>query len=102
MNNTEKNGTWYAQASESEQTEFRDWLITLLQERTVQVQFKKSDGTVRVMKATLDPAVAVITESKTDRVKKPNPEVCGVWDLEAAGWRSFRFDRVEEILFNLE
>ena len=28
------------------------------------------------------------------KIRKINPEVCAVWDLNAQGWRSFRWDKV--------
>ena len=63
------------------------------------VQFTKVDGTKRSMKCTLAGELipAPTEEKKTDRVKKENPDVLAVWDLEKAGWRSFRFDAILEI-----
>ena len=63
------------------------------------VQFTKVDGTKRYMKCTLASELipAPTEEKKTDRVKKENPDVLAVWDLEKAGWRSFRFDTILEI-----
>lgn len=63
------------------------------------VQFTKVDGTKRTMKCTLSESLipAPTEEKKTDRVKKENPDVLAVWDLEKTGWRSFRFDTILEI-----
>ena len=97
----DKDGQWYAQADETERQIFRDWVTGLLQSNTVVVEFIKTDGTLRTMSATLKPDVVVITESKTGRAKKENPEVCSVWDIDAKGWRSFRFDKVKSINFSL-
>jgi hypothetical protein len=35
--------------------------------------------------------------------KKPNPDVLAVWDVEAKGWRSFRWDSIKDFSteFNL-
>jgi hypothetical protein len=101
MTMNDKDGQWYAQADETERQIFRDWVTGLLQSNTVVVEFIKTDGTLRTMSATLKPDVVVITESKTGRVKKENPEVCSVWDIDAKGWRSFRFDKVKAITFNI-
>ena len=72
------------------------------------IEFVKNDGTVRVMKATLDstyiptPTVGTVTvaESNVREVKK-NDEVCKVWDAEAEAWRSFRYDRIKRISLEL-
>jgi len=62
------------------------------------VTFTKVDGTKRIMKCTLNDAYIPPSEpKKTDRVKKDNPDVLAVWDLEKDGWRSFRFDTILEV-----
>lgn len=96
-----KDGTWYATASQVEQGEFRDWVMGVLRMHTTEVEFVKTDGTLRKMSATLKPDVVVVTESKTGRTKKENIDVCSVWDIEAKGWRSFRFDKLKSISFSL-
>ena len=102
MTNIEtKDGAWYSQASEEERQVFREWIMGVLRMHDTEVEFVKTDGTLRKMSATLRPGVVVVTESKTGRVKKENPEVCSVWDIEAKGWRSFRFDKVKSIRFDL-
>ena len=101
MTMNDKDGQWYAQADETERQIYRDWVTGLLQSNTVVVEFIKTDGTLRTMSATLKPDVVVITESKTGRVKKENTEVCSVWDLDAKGWRSFRFDKIKSVSFSL-
>jgi hypothetical protein len=35
---------------------------------------------------------------KTERVKKENDDVLAVWDVEAQGWRSFRFDSILSVI----
>jgi len=95
-------GNYYCQASESERGLFRDWTRALLQERAVTVDFEKADGAFRSMKCTLNQdlgAKYVVTENKTPR--KSNPEVCVVWDLNQQAWRSFRWDRIKRIQFEL-
>lgn len=62
------------------------------------VTFMKVDGTKRIMKCTLNEKYIPPAEpKKTDRVKKENPDVLAVWDLEKDGWRSFRFDTILEV-----
>jgi hypothetical protein len=67
-----------------------------LREKTVQVVFIKKDGTERKMLCTLN---ADLLPAQTDleeavQKKTPNPDVLAVWDLEAQGWRSFRYDSI--------
>ena len=109
MTNIEtKDGTWYLQASEEERQLFREWVMGVLRMHDTEVEFVKTDGTLRKMSATLNPLVVpptpapkVLAEGEVARVKKENPAVCAVWDIEAKGWRSFRFDKVKTIRFDL-
>lgn len=110
MNDIEtKDGGWYLQANETERAEFREWVAGVLRMHNTEVEFVKTDGSLRKMSATLNPLLVppapepkILTEGEVAKVKKVNPEVCSVWDLEAKGWRSFRFDRVKSIRFNIE
>lgn len=73
-----------------------DYLKNILHNGVVQVLFVKKDGTERKMlctlKADLLPAQTDLEEAV--QKKTPNPDVLAVWDVEAAGWRSFRYDSV--------
>jgi hypothetical protein len=54
------------------------------------------------MKCTLDEAVTIVYEKKTDRVRsvrEPNDNILPVWDLEAGAWRSVNIDTIENIHF---
>jgi hypothetical protein len=93
---------YYVTASEEERNEFRNWVRGLLQEREVTVDFEKANGEFRSMKCTLREdlgAKYTVTESTTPR--KPNLDVCVVWDTAQQAWRSFRWDRVKRIQFKL-
>lgn len=65
-----------------------------------QVVFRKANGEERTMICTLNedlipkPEVKLEEETKPKKVKKENPDVQAVWDLEKESWRSFRFDSV--------
>ena len=65
------------------------------------IQFKKANGEFREMKCTLSedliPATTVSVDAKT--VRKENPDVQAVWDLDKHAWRSFRFDSVTNVQF---
>jgi hypothetical protein len=68
-----------------------------LHAHVVQVQFLKSDGSVRIMQATLReahlPTQSVTASHATPRVSSPH--VCRVWDLDKQAWRSFRMDSIQ-------
>jgi hypothetical protein len=83
---------------------FKKWLKGHLNFGPVTVTFTKKDGSERVMKCTTNENLIpqVVEESLTPkREKKLNEEVMSVYDLEAAGWRSFRWDSVKQVSFTL-
>lgn len=95
-------GNFYAEANNEERTQYRDWLKVLLESTRLTVVFTKADGTDRTMVCTLseqEGAKYSITESTNKR--KPNEDVCVVWDCEINNWRSFRWDRIKGVKFNL-
>lgn len=74
-------------------------VLELLHEGEVLVAFEKADGSERNMLATL---TEVLLPEQVDveehiQKKKPNPDVCVVWDTENQGWRSFRWDRLKRV-----
>ena len=76
----------------------RQVVLNELHSRVCTVTFEKVNGDFREMKATLHPSYLpqpVVTE-EVQPVRKVNPDVCTVWDTEANGWRSFRFDSIKE------
>jgi hypothetical protein len=77
----------------------RDEIVQRLKETICMVVFEKKDGTIREMKCTLNsiqiPTVEQI-ENKEKRTKSENPDVLPVYDVEAKGWRSFRWDSIRE------
>lgn len=98
--NTEQ--TYYQTASEEHRAEFRDWLKGLLhQVDIVEVTFKKKDGALRIMNCTLKEGIVVPHVKTTNRVKKVNQEVCPVWDIDKNEWRSFTFESITEVRFNM-
>jgi len=75
--------------------------IAKLVKGEVVVTFSKINGDKRVMTCTLQEGV-VPEATKTDtisqkKVQKINEEVQVVWDLNAKGWRSFRWANVTEV-----
>jgi hypothetical protein len=97
-------GNYYCRASESERQIFKDWIQNLLHERAVTVDFVKANGDFRSMKCTLKESLGAkytVNENREKPTKKPNPDVCVVWDVNQAAWRSFRWDRLKRIQFDL-
>ncbi len=80
----------------------RKWLKSMLLTEQVTIVFTKSDGSPRVLKCTLDPAVLPEQQSALTETKRhENQDVLAVWDVEAGGWRSFRLASIKEIRFSL-
>ena len=91
--------------SEQEIKLFKKWLKSHLAYGPVTVVFTKKDGTDREMNCTtnsdLVPAVEVKESTEPKREKKTNDEVMPVYDLDAKGWRSFRWDSIKQVRFTL-
>ncbi len=83
---------------------FKKWLKGHLNYGPVTVTFTKKDGTERVMNCTtnseLVPAEPIV-EGVEKKEKKVNEEVMPVYDLDAKGWRSFRWDSIKQVRFTL-
>jgi hypothetical protein len=77
----------------------KEWLRGILQSEKVEVTFVKKDGSERVMNCTLKD----IPEDKTPKGsgKKESDDSIAVFDLDKNEWRSFRFDSVKRIQFDL-
>ena len=76
----------------------RSEMIEELLKRDCRVIFRKVNGESRDMICTLNPDV-IPAATKTDplsqtKVRELNEEVLAVWDIKAAGWRSFRVENV--------
>ena len=113
-------GTQYQEADEDGKEQIRTWVKSLLNNSVVNIQFVKSDGTVRDMRCTIDASKVLIpsakqpiaaaagifasatvnidglTESKKPR-KEPDPVNQRVYDMDLNEWRSFRYDRLKKI-----
>jgi hypothetical protein len=88
--------------TEDDRSEFKKWLNDHLRYGEVTVVFNKKDGEKRTMKCTLNPDMVPQLEKKTERVKEVNEDVCPVYDLDKQGWRSFRYDSVTEVNFEIK
>jgi hypothetical protein len=87
---------WYKTADDHEKSQFRLWLLSLLKERSITVTFKKSDGTLREMNCTL-------VEDRIPKVENPktSDSLCTVWDIDLSAWRSFKFENITDIKFEI-
>ena len=85
-------------------SEGKKWLKEMLTENVVCVTFVKKDGNTRIMNCTLNsdkiPAAPVTEGVKKER--KVSDDSIAVYDTEANGWRSFRFDSVTGVSFGTD
>lgn len=113
--------------SEKDVKIFKRWLKSHLAYGPTTVVFTKKDGTERVMtcttnadlvpqeSVTLEEAIAEHNASlphqtntanpvdfpKVKKERKVNEDVMPVYDLEAKAWKSFRWDSIKEVRFEL-
>jgi hypothetical protein len=81
---------------------FKKWLRGHLNYGPVTVTFTKKDGTERAMLCTTKyDLVPYVEPSEPKKERKTNNEACAVYDLEAKGWRSFRWDSIKSVMFSL-
>jgi len=76
-------------------------LKQLLEQNVVEVDFLKLNGDRRVMTCTLREDIKP-QATKTDpmsqtKVRDVSDAVVSVWDVNAKGWRSFRYERVNKV-----
>ena len=82
---------------------FKRWLKGHLKFGPVTIVFTKKDGTERTMLCTTKPELVPKVEETAEpkREKKSNEDLMSVYDLEAKGWRSFRWDSIKQVRFEL-
>jgi hypothetical protein len=76
-------------------------LKNLLEQNVVTVDFLKLDGDKRVITCTLrediKPAATKTDAMSQKKVREVSDAVVSVWDVNAKGWRSFRYDRINSV-----
>ena len=76
-------------------------LKNLLEQNVVAVDFTKLNGDKRVMTCTLredmKPGATKTDAMSQKKVREVSDAVVSVWDVNAKGWRSFRYDRVNAV-----
>jgi hypothetical protein len=111
-------GDYYTGAPEPERESFRRQVRAALQTGTVLVEFVKADGSVRQMQCTLNSRYIPVSPEpspienntvqsvdgldrkstvKEDPAEPKEESTIRVYDIKAAGWRSFRYDRLRKI-----
>jgi len=91
--------------SDKEREEFKTWTRGLLHDEIVKnlcITFTKQDGDERKLYCTL--VGSQIPEDKHPKgtsTRAPTPEVQKVFDVDEGEWRSFRWDSVISVSFDL-
>ena len=79
----------------------REDLEKLLEQNVLVVDFTKLDGDKRVMTCTLREDIKPPATKKDPisqkAVRKVSDAVVSVWDVNAKGWRSFRYERINAV-----
>ena len=76
-------------------------LKNLLEQNVLTVDFTKLDGDKRVMTCTLredmKPRATKDDAMSQKKVREVSDAVVSVWDVNAKGWRSFRYERINTV-----
>lgn len=76
-------------------------LQNILRQNVLVVDFTKLNGDKRVMTCTLredmKPRATKDDTLSQKKVRELNEEVVSVWDVNAKGWRSFRYNRINNV-----
>ena len=76
-------------------------LKTLLEQNVLVVDFTKLNGDKRVMTCTLredmKPRATKDDAMSQKKVREVSDAVVSVWDVNAKGWRSFRYERINAV-----
>ena len=76
-------------------------LKKLLEQNVLTVDFTKLNGDKRVMTCTLredmKPAATKTDAMSQKKVREVSDAVVSVWDVNAKGWRSFRYERINAV-----
>jgi len=79
----------------------REDLKALLEQNVLVVDFTKLNGDKRVMTCTLredmKPRATKEDTMSQKKVRDISEEVVSVWDVNAKGWRSFRYARINSV-----
>ena len=77
----------------------RKWLAGILEQSVVEITFTKKDGTERVMNCTL---LEDYLPETTGAGRSAGSDALAVFDVDADGWRSFRWDSIKAVKLSVE
>ena len=90
---------------EKDWNKFTKWLNGMLKVTDMTVTFTKKDGTVRVMKCTLQPELLPVVEVKPlaegKQPRKESTTSIRVYDIELKDWRSFTTKSITKVEFSI-
>ena len=76
----------------------QDLLKARLKNEILLVTFAKLDGDIREMSCTLNPTIIPQREEKeSTRTRPASSTSLSVWDTDANGWRSFRWELIKSV-----
>jgi len=79
----------------------KDDLSEMLKQNVLVVDFTKLNGDKRVMTCTLredmKPKATKTDPMSQTKVREVSDAVVSVWDVNARGWRSFRYERINSV-----
>jgi hypothetical protein len=82
----------------------RQWVKSCLQTNLCTITFTKKNGDERVMKCTLDGQhMPLIQKEATEvgEVRQKSKDALSVFDVDAQGWRAFRWDSIKRFEMDL-
>lgn len=82
-------------------SESREWLKDVLRNEGAEIVFTKVDGDERVMRCTLNESKIPAEFAPKGSKRAHSDESIAVFDIDANGWRSFRWDSVKAVSFSL-
>ena len=83
----------------------RKWLAGMLEQSIVEVTFTKKDGTERVMNCTLLEDYLPVVQKELNEgsfTTVKTQDALAVFDVDADGWRSFRWDSIKAVKLSVE
>lgn len=83
------------------ENEGKEWLTGILRDFVVEVKFSKKDGTDRVMRCTLQESSIPESAKPKGTNRAVSEDSIRVFDTEKNEWRSFRWDSVKSIRFEV-
>ena len=91
--------------TDKEFDEFKTWTLGVLHDENIKdlcVTFTKKDGTERELCSTLvEERIPSDKRPKSEKASSPSDTALRVFDVVAQDWRSFRWDSIKKISFDM-